>query len=251
MKKYFIVGLIMSFLTAPSLAIAEESNSSNYSEEQIVLMIAKLQKQLEEIRKNSVICNVSGLDLSLGDGESEDSKYDVKSLQSFLKEKGYFQGNPTGYFGKVTRSAMLGFQKGHNLSQTGELDNQTRTFVKSLKCKKDYLNKKIEQKSEKMEKKMGENKEGKVFSIQLSADGKKVKWTTDGYSRNGFKVVWSKNSGPMYPTREGDKYLYLSEPTASYGELEAFSGEGLYKVRVCEYLGGSCGVYSNEITTSI
>ncbi len=93
---------------------------------------------------------------------------------------------------------------------------------------------------------------GSVSSISLSASGNVVNWSVAGYSANGYKVVWSKTSGPTYPTRSGDKYQYFSNPSqTSSNPLEAFDGSGTYFVRVCEYLGGKCGVYSNQIQVSL
>ena len=90
--------------------------------------------------------------------------------------------------------------------------------------------------------------ESKVNSISLSDSGYgNVRWGVNGYSANGFKVVWSRNSNPTYPTRSGDKYKYLSSPGATSAELYAFDGVGTYYVRVCEYLGGACGTYSNQV----
>ncbi|MBN1915897.1 hypothetical protein JW796_02780 [Candidatus Dojkabacteria bacterium] len=89
---------------------------------------------------------------------------------------------------------------------------------------------------------------GAVSSISLSAGAESVSWSVNGYSDMGFKIVWSKTSGPTYPTRGTDQYQYNSSPEArsySFGDGEAFDGPGTYYVRVCEYLGGKCGVYSN------
>ncbi len=87
-----------------------------------------------------------------------------------------------------------------------------------------------------------------VSSISLSAGSEStVSWSVNGTSSMGFKLVWSKNSAPTYPTRDGDKYNYYSEPSTTTGQIDNFSGSGIYYVRVCEYLGGRCGVYSNEI----
>ncbi|MDD2757837.1 MAG: FecR domain-containing protein [Patescibacteria group bacterium] len=91
-----------------------------------------------------------------------------------------------------------------------------------------------------------------VKSIVLSSSGGgKVSWKVSGYAEKGYKVVWSKNSKPTYPTRTGDKYLYLSEPDSVSATLDAFGGAGTYYVRVCEYLGSACGLYSNEITVNL
>jgi len=96
-----------------------------------------------------------------------------------------------------------------------------------------------------------EEEKGIVNSITLSGEGSNVKWTVDGYSSKGFKVVWSKNENPTYPTREGDKYHYRSHPKTVSDFITPFNGNGTYYVRVCEYLGGKCGKYSNQIRVNI
>ena len=88
-----------------------------------------------------------------------------------------------------------------------------------------------------------------VKSITLSEAGRgQISWITDGTAASGYKVVWSKTSGPAYPTRSTDKYKATGETTAT---LTAFDGTGLYYARVCEYLGGKCGTYSNEINLTL
>lgn len=90
-----------------------------------------------------------------------------------------------------------------------------------------------------------------VTSIRLVASGAaNVSWSTVGYSKEGYKLVWSKNVHPTYPTRSGDQYAYYSDPKTNWGTINDFDGDGVYYARVCEYLGGKCGVYSNEISIS-
>lgn len=252
LKKIFIFVFIISVFVLPAFVSAESvnfnSNSyTNYSEEQLVSLIAKLQKQLEEVRKSSVACVVSSRDLSVGDGFEDDLRSDVKSLQGFLYEKGFLSKKQDGLFGKNTKAALIAFQAANNLVQTGELNSETRNKIKSMTCRKSYSvdSSKINKKEN------SDDNYSKVKSISLSANGSAVKWSADGYSKNGFKIVWSKNSNPTYPTREGDKYIYLSESNANTTNLDAFSGSGTYYVKVCEYLGGSCGVYSNQIQVSL
>ena len=94
----------------------------------------------------------------------------------------------------------------------------------------------------------GEDQSSEVQKIILETkDSGKIKWETIGSSENGFKVVWSKTENPTYPTRDGDRYHYYTEPEKDEDKLDAFDGTGTYYVRVCEYLGGKCGVYSNEV----
>ncbi|MBT4277529.1 hypothetical protein HOD96_02155 [Candidatus Falkowbacteria bacterium] len=98
---------------------------------------------------------------------------------------------------------------------------------------------------------VAETNDNPVTSITLSGEGANISWSTQGYSSKGFKVAWSKNSGPTYPTRSGDKYHYHSSPGKSSDTLTPFSGDGTYYVKVCEYLGGKCGKYSNEIMVKL
>ncbi|MFH1286985.1 MAG: FecR family protein [Candidatus Magasanikbacteria bacterium] len=90
-----------------------------------------------------------------------------------------------------------------------------------------------------------------VRSISVYASGSSVSWVADGYSKSGFKVVWSKNEAPTYPLRSGDKYIYLTDPSATTASLTDFDGPGVYYVRVCEYLGGTCGVYSGQVRVEL
>ncbi len=93
-----------------------------------------------------------------------------------------------------------------------------------------------------------------VTSITLNANQstKKVSWSVNGYSPLGFKVVWSKTSGPTYPLRGTDQYQYFDVPsTTTSNVLDPFDGAGTYYVRVCEYKGGACGVYSNQVTIDL
>jgi hypothetical protein len=90
-----------------------------------------------------------------------------------------------------------------------------------------------------------------VTSIKLEAEGNKIWWSPEGYSKSGFKVTWSKDKDPTYPTRKGDRYHYHSSPDKDHDVLDAFDGDGDYYIRVCEYLGGKCGIYSNQVQVTL
>lgn len=63
-------------------------------------------------------------DLSIGARGSE-----VAELQRRLAETGYFRGPITGYFGPITRDALMRLQRANGLSATGMLDAQTRFML--------------------------------------------------------------------------------------------------------------------------
>lgn len=85
----------------------------------------------------------------------------------------------------------------------------------------------------------------------ISYDGKTkipVSWTAGFNSEKGYKLVWNTTGSPVYP---GSEYQYHSEAGSNgNGYVKAFS-PGTYYIRVCEYLGGSCGTYSNQIVITI
>lgn len=53
----------------------------------------------------------------------------VKELQRVLKQRGYFKGPVTGYFGQQTRSAVIRFQKAKGLLVDGTVGPQTKSAL--------------------------------------------------------------------------------------------------------------------------
>jgi peptidoglycan hydrolase-like protein with peptidoglycan-binding domain len=199
-------------------------------------------------------CFVTDAELSLGDGEEGDNlAASTRRLQDFLREKGHFSYKSTGYFGKITRGALMSFQRSNGLPATGIFDASTKDKAHSLYCKN--LKKETFKENKEVKKEVKEETKsvsGVVKSLSLTSSGSgAVAWSVDGYSAQGYKVVWSKNAAPTYPCREGDQYQYFSDPSTKNTTLSPFAGAGTYYVRVCEYLGGKCGLYSNQITVQM
>lgn len=59
---------------------------------------------------------------------------EVSVLQDFLALKGYFDHEPTGYFGILTLRAVKNFQKDNGISPTGFVGPITKAAIKSLSC---------------------------------------------------------------------------------------------------------------------
>jgi general secretion pathway protein A len=53
----------------------------------------------------------------------------VRKLQDYMKEGGYFAGNPSGWFTPETTAAVMAFQRDHRLPVSGEADGYTRLFL--------------------------------------------------------------------------------------------------------------------------
>ena len=240
---------------------------SSYSIEQLQTLIAKLQKIVEEMKKGST-CFVSDKDLSVGDGDGDELNADVRRLQEFLREKGFYAYKSTGYFGKATRTALVAYQKSVGIAETGSFDAATREKAHASYCKIVKKEKsgngdaKKEGQSDKPAQPEGMGKPeqrntvlngvSSVKSITLRSEGDKVFWTIEGTAPLGFKVLWSKTTGPTYPPRSAsDSAVYNGNPDARRAELGAFDGAGTYYARVCEYLGGKTGTCSNEIQVTL
>lgn len=112
----------------------------------------------------------------------------VVTLQSFLIERGYLKGSVTGYFGKMTRKAVMSFQKDNAVSQTGFVGPLTRKVIM----------KKVGEVT------VGEKFEGTITAYStgcfadgecsITVDGKKVV-TTIGWSQ---AIVGSVNGVPDF-----------------------------------------------------
>jgi len=57
---------------------------------------------------------------------------DVTALQKVLKTLGFFNEEATGYFGKITRAAVIAFQTSNNLEPVGNVGPKTRALVNAL-----------------------------------------------------------------------------------------------------------------------
>ena len=75
-----------------------------------------------------------------------------------------------------------------------------------------------------------------------------VTWSSNFKLKKGFKLVWSKSPNPVYP---GDQYYFDGTAASSgSGYVKKTDGSGTYYVRVCEYTGGGCDVYSSQVTVT-
>jgi cell wall-associated NlpC family hydrolase len=60
-----------------------------------------------------------------------DKSEDILKMQQRLKDLGYFNAEPTGYYGDATVAAVMAFQTNNGLSADGKAGKQTRTALYS------------------------------------------------------------------------------------------------------------------------
>lgn len=76
-----------------------------------------------------------------------------------------------------------------------------------------------------------------------------LQWSLTGFeSALGFKVVSSASPNPVYP---GNDYHYLSDKSVRSDSWDGMKSGQTYHFRVCQYLGGKCGIYSNDLTVFV
>ncbi len=66
--------------------------------------------------------------LKLGDRDESGDKY-VYDLQKALKEKGYFNVKPTGYYGNITQNAVIAFQRDEGIRVDGKAGPEVRKHL--------------------------------------------------------------------------------------------------------------------------
>jgi len=72
--------------------------------------------------------------LKLGMRDSKANNDAVTSLQGFLETRGYFNQQPTGYFGQVTMASVKNFQRVNGISTTGLVGPLTRKAIQGMTC---------------------------------------------------------------------------------------------------------------------
>lgn len=97
---------------------------------------------------------------------------------------------------------------------------------------------------------------GTVKSITLTGtkdgtDKINLEWTVDGKSDLGYKIIWSKNEEPTYPTRDGDTPAYVNTDDIRKYTISNLTIANKYYIRVCEYINGKCGKYSNQVSIEL
>jgi PKD repeat protein/outer membrane murein-binding lipoprotein Lpp len=114
------------FISVPS-AHALSVEDINAKVQALLAQIETLQKQLAQIveQRQAALSDVQSaaarpacfrLDRILREGTRGD---DVLTLQQVLKDKGFFAGDPTGYFGALTRAAVERFQAAQSIVSAG------------------------------------------------------------------------------------------------------------------------------------
>jgi hypothetical protein len=85
-----------------------------------------------------------------------------------------------------------------------------------------------------------------ILSGQLNGTSANLSWTTKNLaSPKGYYIVMAETPNPTFP---GNKFMLASSATdlnAVWTELEAGK---TYYFRLCENVGGACGLFSNQVT---
>lgn len=89
---------------------------------------------------------------------------------------------------------------------------------------------------------------GKITTITLTGQKSpdstaKLVWSANGLAGEGYKVIWSKTPAKAYPGDKKTGAVMGYEKT-----LGPFIPEITWYLRVCEWTGTGCGIYSNELS---
>lgn len=87
-----------------------------------------------------------------------------------------------------------------------------------------------------------------LAATKSSASSASLSWSVTSTSAMGYKIVWGLTSGPTYPNKTGENNFYQSNPNTLTHMVEGLQAGNTYFFRVCEYLNGKCGTYSNEVS---
>jgi|SRR3989344_4414122 len=177
----------------------------------------------------------------------QENNIEVTRLQDFLRREGDFPIPSTGYFGKITQTAVKSFQKKVGLTETGVVDLVTREKIKNLSCvvsgNERYLEKiKFLSPS--------------VDQVLQRGQGIMFRWTS------GFIASLAENRNQKYDIHIVDKatknnYLLFSNVTrAGYYWQAGYKGhfnadgysDGKYAIKVCLTGTNTCAISDYTFT---
>lgn len=151
-----------------------------------------------------------------------------------------------GFFGGI-------YFKGDSVSNNKATNLNEEQRAQDLKLEE---NLKIEDTEIVKEEEISDEEENKKEPVEVVAGGKivlsgnktesgvKLSWTANNLgSLDGFKLVKSKEVNPVYP---GSEYIYITNKDLRSYSWKITTGSK-YHFRVCQYVGGKCVLYSNDI----
>lgn len=140
MKKYLLgTTLALALLLSGTPAQAETTTTTSGDTSSMMELIKSLMKQIEDLQKQLATMRgeIKELRSDLREGVEND---DVRKVQELLATDPtiYPKGKVTGYYGPLTKEAVMAFQKRHGLPETGVVDEATKKLIQ------DYLKKKTD-----------------------------------------------------------------------------------------------------------
>ena len=144
------------------------------------------------------------------------------------------------------RSHEISSQKATNLNEeqkVEEIDLAENLQAEDLKTENLAT---IEEPKEEPKEEPAKETVTKIISLsgKTTSKGVSLSWNANNLgSFDGFKIVKSKGPNPVYP---GSEYQYITNKEARAYSWEFTSGSK-YHFRVCQYAGGKCVFYSNDI----
>ncbi|MFJ8664720.1 L,D-transpeptidase family protein [Streptomyces sp. NPDC093600] len=126
-----------------------------------------------------------------------DESAQVRELQARLRQVGYFDRAPTGFYGTMTAGAVKGFQKKRELPRTGSVDETTwqRLLAMTREPTADELKPST---TNKLDKPDARCMTGRVLCI--SKESRTLAWMIDGKVVSSMDVRFGSENTP---TREG------------------------------------------------
>lgn len=139
MKKYIVSGFLVVTLILPMVTKAQDTTSEDLLTSlqqqiaQLLEQITNLQAEISSLRGQvkKAETQIETLTKHLQQGIKDD---EVESLQEFLAQYSdiYPEGLVTGYFGPLTRGAVLKFQEKHGIETVGVVGPKTRAKINQL-----------------------------------------------------------------------------------------------------------------------
>lgn len=132
MKKQFLTALVIVLCAAPFATFALTGSDVQSRVNELLAKIAELNLQIKSLQGQAVVTTPSGttpnawglkhrvcavLDRNVMQGATND---DVKSMQEFLKQEGYLNAEASGFFGNLTKDALVRWQASQGVIATAD-----------------------------------------------------------------------------------------------------------------------------------
>lgn len=174
----------LHLVLANETAADTESTASIFTFERLILSFKSTNATMQVLGLTMALLLFGMANQALALVQFGDRSSEVTFIQQRLQQLGYFQGNITGYFGSMTKEAVIRFQEAKGLTPDGIVGKNTQASLESPQAENQATVRPVEPKSSQVT--VSASEETQPSLLQIGDRGSQVSALQEALAAAGF-----------------------------------------------------------------